>query len=135
VLQRELIITAPPPVNAQIPEIITRAGNSQRLDVLDAVLEPAIVAPGATTRLTARLHFPADAQIIRGDVSGLTARLAGTGAPPVYLIETTNDTDLIEKTLSFAAELRAPTEEEVYRIDIDVLPIGQRAVYLSVARA
>jgi pimeloyl-ACP methyl ester carboxylesterase len=134
-LQRELVITAPPPVNAQVPEIMTRAGNSQRLDVLDAVLEPAIVAPGATTQLIVRLQFPADAQIVRGDVSGLTAQLAGTGTPSVDLIETTNDTDLTEKTLSFAAEFRAPDEEEVYRIDIDVLPLGQRAVYLSVEGA
>ena len=68
-------------------------------------------------------------------MSGLTAQLAGTGAPPVALVETTNDTELAEKTLSFAAELRAPADEEVYRIDIDVPPLGQRAVYLNVERA
>jgi hypothetical protein len=68
-------------------------------------------------------------------VSGLTAQLAGTGAPPVALVETTNDTDLAEKMLSFAAELRAPADEEIYRIDIDVPPLGRRAAYLSVEQA
>src|SRR5258706_4327994 len=96
VLRRELIITAPPPVNARVPEITTPSGASQQLDVLDARLEPPIVAPGGTTGLTVTLRFPADARIGRGDVSGLTAQLAGTGAPPVALVETTNDTDLAE---------------------------------------
>jgi pimeloyl-ACP methyl ester carboxylesterase len=134
VLQRELTITAPPPVNAQVAEITTRSGTSQRLDVLDVRLEPPIVAPGASTRLAVTLRFPADARIGRGDVSGLTAQLAGTAAPPVVLAETTDDIGLAEKTLSFAAELRAPAEEEVYRIDIDLPPLGRRAAYLSVER-
>jgi pimeloyl-ACP methyl ester carboxylesterase len=132
VLRRELIITAPPQVNAQVPEIMTQSGNAQQLDVLDAVLEPPIAVPGASTRLHVTLRFAADAQIGRGDFSGLTARVAGTGSPLIPLTETTDDTQLAEKTLSFAAELRAPAEEEVYRVDIDVPPLGQRAVYLTV---
>jgi pimeloyl-ACP methyl ester carboxylesterase len=135
VLRRELIITAPPLVNAQVPEITTRSGVSQRLELLDARLEPPIVSPGASTQLTVTLRFPADARIARGDVSGLSARLAGTTALAIALVETTDDAGVAEKTLSFAAEFRAPTEEEVYRIDIDLPPLGQRAVYLSVERA
>jgi pimeloyl-ACP methyl ester carboxylesterase len=134
VLRRELIITAPPLVNAQVPEITTRSGVSQRLELLDAVLEPPVVAPGASTQLTVTLRFRADARIARGDVSDLSARLAGTTALPLALVETTDDAGLAEKTLSFAAEFRAPTEEEVYRIDIDLPPLGQRAVYLTVGR-
>ena len=66
---------------------------------------------------------------------GLTAQVAGTDAPPVALTETTDDAGLTEKTLTFTAELRAPEEQEVYRIDVDLPPLGQRAAYLSVERA
>jgi pimeloyl-ACP methyl ester carboxylesterase len=135
VLQNELTITAPPPVNARVPEIITPSGASQQLDICDARLEPPFVAPGENTCLSVDLRFPADGRVGRGDVRGLTAQLAGTTAAPVALVETTGDIGLAERTLTFAAELRAPTEEEVYRIDIDVPPLGQRAVYLSVERA
>jgi pimeloyl-ACP methyl ester carboxylesterase len=135
VLKRELIITVPPPVNARVPEIPTSSGASQQLELLDARLEPPIVSPGGSARLDVTLRFPADAQIGRGDVRGLTAELVETTAPPVVLVETTDDTGVGEKTLSFAAELRAPMDEEVYRIDIYLPPLGRRAAYLSVERA
>ena len=135
VLQRELVIVAAPPVNARAPELPMRSGKLQRLDTLDASLEPSVVAPGSSTRLQVVFRFPADAPLSRGDIAGLTARLADTDMPPVPLLETTSDAELGEKTLSFAADIRAPLEEEVYRIDIDVPPLGQRAIYLSVDAA
>ena len=135
VLRRQLVVSAPPLIRAQAAEIVTRSGAAQRLEVLDAWLEPPVVAPGAATRLVVTLRFPADARIGRGEVFGLTARIAGTGAAPVALAELSDDAGLAEKTLTFAADLRAPTEEEVYRIDVDLPPLGQRAVYLSVEHA
>lgn len=135
VLQRELVMVAPPPVSARAPDFPMRSGNLQRLDILDATLDPSVVAPNASTRLRVSLRFPADASLDRGDVAGLVARLADTGMPPVPLMETTSDAELAEKILSFAADIRAPLEEEVYRVDIDVPPLGQRALYLTVDAA
>lgn len=134
VLRRELIITAPPQVNALAPEILTRAGTHQRLDTVDVRLEPPVVPPEAPTRLIVTLRFPADAQIGRGEALGLTAQLAAPGAVPIALIETTDDASLSQKILTFAAELRAPAEEEVYRIDINLPALGQRAAYLTVEK-
>ena len=135
VLRRELIITSPPAVNAREPEIMLRSGTLQRLDTLDGRLEPPIAEPGERTKLVVMLQFPADAAIDRGDVVGLTANVDGIAAPPFALVETTDDISLANKVLTFAAELSAPSEEEIYRIDIDVAPLGKRAVYLTVARA
>lgn len=132
VLGNELVVTAPPFVSARKSEVVTRSGSAERLDSLDARLEPPLAAPGATVRLVVTLSFPADAQVARGDVPGPTARIAGTTAPSATLIEVTEGAGLAQKTLTFVADLTVPAEEEVYRVDVDLPPLGQRAVYLTV---
>lgn len=132
-LQRELVITRPPPVSSEVPTMITRSG-AVRLDVMDAWLEPPIVAPGARVRLTVKLRFPAGAHIVRGDISGLIAHFAGTEADDIALSETTDDRSMAEGIVSFTADFHAPPNEETYRIDIEVPPLGQRSVYLCVER-
>lgn len=134
VLRRELVVTAPPLVNARAPEVVTRSGSVEPLEVLDAWLEPPVAMPGAAVRLVVTLRFPADARIGKGDVPGPSASVAGTAAPPAALAEVTDDTGLAEKTLTFVGELTAPIEEEVYRVDVNLPPVGQRAVYLTVER-
>lgn len=132
VLLRELVVTAPPLVNARTSDIMTSGGSAERLEVLDAQLDPPIAAPGTVVRLVVTLRFPADAGIVRGDVSCPTARIAGTSALVEALVDVTEDAGLAEKKLTFVANLTAPANEEVYRVDVDLPPLGQRAVYLTV---
>ena len=69
VLQNHLVVTAPPPVNIETREIVTRSGARQQLDTVDVRLNPPVVPPGAPTRLGVILKFPADARIGRGTCS------------------------------------------------------------------
>lgn len=125
---RELVPDVPPPVRIDEFNKIQTASGIKTMTLASVAIEPPVVEPGGRASLQVSLEF--DGSVSPGDMSP-TAQMAAI-QQNLPLKETTTDSDVARRRLTFEGEIPAPTDEDTYRIDVMLPGIGVRATYLSV---
>jgi pimeloyl-ACP methyl ester carboxylesterase len=125
---RELVSDAPPPVRAERFDRLVLPSGTKTLSLVSVAIEPLVVAPGGAATLSIALEFEDSA--VRGEIRP-TATLVAQQLQ-LHLSETTGDSDVAVRRLTFHGDIVAPTDEDTYQIDVVIPGVGVRASYLTV---